>query len=966
MGVVFEAEQDSPRRRVALKVIRPVLESDARLRRFRRECEVLGRLEHPGIARIYEAGTFEHGGATRPYFAMELVEGVPVTVHASRLQLPPRERLTLVAAICEAVQHAHGKGVVHRDLKPDNVLVRADGRPVVLDFGVARMSDPSTVLTTMHTASGEILGTLAYMAPEQLGGDPAALGPRADVYALGVMLFELLANRLPHDLTGLPIGAAIRVLTEREPARLGVFSTGLAGDVETIVGKALEVEPERRYASAAALGADLTAFLADRPIAARPPSRLDRVVKFARRHKGLVGGAAATLLAILAGLVTALVLLARESEQRALAEENAGLARVGERRAVGGLIQATADVLELGDLWRAALLYQRVLEPDRGWEVDFVGGALPAMLPGYLDAGNARWLDDRRLLLRHRDGPVVEVEVGTWRELQRLPEEFPHEPVILDAAGRVREFRREWDQGVFVFLAGGEERARIPITSEATYAFPSPGGTRVALFTHEFPLRVYDADTGSLLGEVDGLRRPGAHSAYYRHGSGQLLTFDRRLQLVAIEVERPRIVRRYEDIEGELWWCGGDVTRDGALFAYAVGGRARAWELESGERVFEEPLQLLEGGRYRVRFSPDGERLLVTVRDVGSCILDLGAELTPPEALGTDGDPRVITYRGHGAYVYTLAVSPAGRLIASRSHVETGVHVWDAASGEVVATLPVGSTESPVHDNRGKLMAFSPDGRRLLVTARAGYARPELLEFDLLTGDVARTELPESLEAGSDLSWIDGFLEALGPAPAMRLGRKAHLLSDGTAVAVQQDSVGGTVPPGERWREVRFRLDEEGLGVAPDGGRFAVGSRSAVHVLDARDQSELARFGGQAYAVAWSPDGRLIAAGGTSGRIRLYDAEVYTELLSFRAHDDYIFSLAWTPDGSRLVSCSGDATVRVWDARTRAARAADEAAYRRRLEALRPLDDAQLLARFESAGTPEERGALVRLALERR
>jgi non-specific serine/threonine protein kinase/serine/threonine-protein kinase len=236
MGRVYEAEQDNPRRTVALKVIRPGLASEFLLKRFAREAQILGRLHHPGIAQVYDAGVAEGG---RPYFVMELIAGVPLDQYAREHALDARGRLELVARVCDAVQHAHERGVIHRDLKPSNILVEPSGQPRVLDFGVARATDLGLTAGGGRTETGQLIGTLLYMSPEQASGDPSAVDPRGDVYALGVILYELLAHRLPYSLDGLPLPEAARVIREQEPSRLGSLDTHLRGDVETIVAKAL-------------------------------------------------------------------------------------------------------------------------------------------------------------------------------------------------------------------------------------------------------------------------------------------------------------------------------------------------------------------------------------------------------------------------------------------------------------------------------------------------------------------------------------------------------------------------------------------------------------------------------------------------------------------------------------------------------------------------------------------------------
>jgi len=326
MGIVYRAEQERPRRTVALKVLRSALGSSDRVRRLELEAQILASLHHPGIAQVYETGTLP-GDALEPFFAMELVDGVPLTHHARERRLGTGDRLRLLILVCEAVHHAHQRGVIHRDLKPANILVGPDGRPKILDFGVARATSADLDVTTCATRPGEILGTLAYMSPEQVAGDPDLVDTRSDVWALGVLAFELLTGELPHDLDGRSLPEAVRILRERDPRPLGAVRREYRGDLETIVAKALAPEPERRYASASELAADLERYLDHQPVLARPASATYQIRKFARRHRLLVASAAAIVLLLVAGLVVTSVLLTRtrraEADKRAAAESAA-------------------------------------------------------------------------------------------------------------------------------------------------------------------------------------------------------------------------------------------------------------------------------------------------------------------------------------------------------------------------------------------------------------------------------------------------------------------------------------------------------------------------------------------------------------------------------------------------------------------------------------------------------------------
>ncbi len=328
-GVVYEAEQDSPRKHVALKVIDPAVASPSIYRRLEFEGELLARLAHSGIAQVYQLGVYEGPRGPQPYLAMELVSGTTLLDFAASKNLGTNERLGLVEQLCDAVHHAHTRGVVHRDLKPANILVDALGNPKVLDFGVARTLDADARISLESIDTGQVIGTLAYMSPEQAEGRSRIADARSDVYSIGVIAYELLAGRLPIDVAGFPLPAALRRVIEVEPTRAGTIDRSLRGDLDIILAKALEKDPDRRYASATDLGAEIARFRANQPILARAPSLAYEVFKFSKRHRGLSAGLVATTVAVSSGLGASLASLARatraeaESSMRAMELERA-------------------------------------------------------------------------------------------------------------------------------------------------------------------------------------------------------------------------------------------------------------------------------------------------------------------------------------------------------------------------------------------------------------------------------------------------------------------------------------------------------------------------------------------------------------------------------------------------------------------------------------------------------------------
>lgn len=305
MGVVYRARDQVSGEEVALKLLRQGMLHPQSVARFEREVALLSSLDHPGIAGVQASGTADEGAGPQPWLAMELVEGSSLLEHVAQNALDIPARVSLLASICDAVDHAHQRGVVHRDLKPSNILVTTDGQPQVVDFGIARSLDEDLDATNLLTRPGELLGTLPYMSPEQASCDQQAVGSRSDVFALGAILYELLTGSRPHELQGLPLTEAVRVVTEVDPRSAAAIAPELRGDLDTILQTAMQREPSRRYARAADLAADLRRHLAGELIVATGPGVSDQLLRLVRRYRTLIRGgsvAAAVLVALAAGL----------------------------------------------------------------------------------------------------------------------------------------------------------------------------------------------------------------------------------------------------------------------------------------------------------------------------------------------------------------------------------------------------------------------------------------------------------------------------------------------------------------------------------------------------------------------------------------------------------------------------------------------------------------------------------------
>lgn len=771
MGVVYLAKQDRPSRTVALKVMRRGV-SDAKLkRRFEYEAELLGRLRHPGIAQVYQAGTFreELSGTDHPYIAMELVRGKTLTAHARDAKLSTRQKLDLMARVCDAVQHAHLSGVIHRDIKPANVLVDESGQPKILDFGVARdaggTSAPGLALTTVHTGLGELVGTLPYMSPEQVGSSPMvtpagghanqagaaegsgdangsngssgskgcngsrgphgshgsadhrAVDARSDVYALGVVLYELLTGQLPHDFGTGSLLDSVRLIREGSVRRLSTIDRSLRGEIEVIAGKALEKSVSRRYQSAAQLGADIRAYLEGRPIAARQDSTLYVLGKQVRRHKGVVAAAALFLVGAIAFAVYATVEAKRNArladaalrEQRR-AESSLKVAQ-SERTRADSTAAELARQLSVSNVERARLMGAGSSASGGGSSAAGIGvGAVAGTLRNAEDLLWPEHLKD--LNSRYTFYALWELYASAPR-LAALP--CPPEAAFRD---RFAEWVSVSPDGAVVAAAGVGRGAGLMVWSSHDYAvlFKEPATQCNAV---AFWAGVADA-AGPRAAPAEGHEQGGPE----RHGGPRqtapaTLVVGTRSGAVQFRDAATGAIRgehRLTTVEGSPAASRGVSGLDthgptGRLVAASHDGAIAVWE-PGGEQP--AAARKLDGSPLRSPvFSPDGSRIAAGAGQGRLIVFDAKTLRT------------VFTTRVGDDLLTSVAWSPKGDVIAAGGDARV-VRVFNAADGRPITVLDV-----PNGIVRG--MNFNGEGSRLYT---GGWWA--ILEWDTATWTIKR------------------------------------------------------------------------------------------------------------------------------------------------------------------------------------------------------------------------------------
>lgn len=859
MGRVYEGLQGMPCRTVAVKVIRPGVLSKASLKRFEYEAHILGRLTHPGIARIYSLGMQPVHGGDMPYFVMEYIaDARPITAYAADHDLSTRARLQLFRDVCRAVAHGHQQGVIHRDLKPGNMLVDAAGQAKIIDFGIARTTDGDATLTTMHTELGQLVGTVQYMCPEQFSGDPDAVDVRADVYALGVVLYELLVGRLPYDVARRPVYAVARLVQESEPTPISTVNPRLRGDLATIVMKCLEKDRARRYSSAAELEADLGRYLGGEPITASPPRLGASLVRLARRHKLAALTATGLLTAIVAGGIGASIFAVQAARERATALRETARAdaeaTLSRQRLYVANLRSLQAAISTGNLRLGRQLHAE----NRG----LVGTPLPLEM-NVLAAD----LDHALVVLDWKRGPVRDVEYSPdgrilaatciagdkWQSLDDL-KRLSHASSLHSRKGDLLFFGVDGQRAY--------ERLESPhdTWSKLWSAQTAATGLRSVDDLATVPLAVCPA-----------VNRTAVHTA---EGRVRIVTAASAAEDVTLEHHRGRLT-------------AAAFSPDGTRLAILGAARSLGlWDVTSGRRIAMLGDADARFGDFH--FSPDGGRIAAIFdrrdrrREV--CLYDTrtGRHLST-----------VTTQRGRGPIDSLLAFSPDGDRLATNFD-DHELQVWDVASGTRVAGLPGTAGIATA-------AAFSPDGRQVA----GGFTNGTIRLWDSRTSAVER-----------ELLGHDGGVTTLAFHPAGEtLASGAH---DGTVRIWSRATAQplATLPEHPGMTAAAFSPDGRQLAVAPQGtGSVELWNPRTIQRLHA-----LAGGPGLVTEVAYSPDGTLVAAaiknGDEAGEVRVWRTDTGERTATLAAIRRGVERVAFSPDGSRLLTTSGDATVAVWEPRT--------------------------------------------------
>ena len=921
MGTVYLAEQTEPVvRRVAVKLIKPGLAGPEAVARFEAERQALALMDHPNIARVLDAGATDAGS---PYFVMELVRGVPITDYCDANRLPPRDRLGLFAAVCRAVQHAHTKGVIHRDVKPSNVLVAPhDGVPVpkVIDFGVAKATAQRLTERTLFTRHGQIVGTLEYMSPEQAELNQLDVDTRSDVYSLGVLLYELLTGTTPitkEQLREAGFAEMLRLIREGEAPRPSLRLSGsgealpglsaqrrtdpaklpglLRGEVDWIVMKALEKDRSRRYQTAAALADDVGRYLADESVDARPPTAAYRFGKFARRHRGPLIAATAVAAALLVGLgasvwqavraTRAEGAAARRAADAVAARTEADAAR-REAEAAGAAEAAERKTAEVALLTaRRSDYFNTIALAERYWQAADLGRAEQLLAAADPEFRNWEWgylkrLSNAAAVTFTGDNPAFSPDGATLAVVQKTGEPGVERVALFDAETWEEAGRVEPGAGAIYDIAFGPGGDRLALLCEDEPGRPAGArpGTRWVV---PLSLRVVAVEGGAELARAPvGDNRP-AELAWTPNGAAVA---------VATTVSNP---------------VQGGFMPDRLVLFDAATGETR-WAVDDfGEEVAVHP----DGGVI-VAEQAVRRRLLgqAGLDDTFLALLDpaTGEHRNPVNAWNPTNRVR---YEVRPA---DLAYAPSGRWLAAAGR--RGVRLCDGRVDPDAGAHPTEAAETlTVPDLRPTAVAFTadldPDPEDLTERLVVGYKDGTVRVWDVAGRSVIRT-----------IRAHPGGIAAVAVRPGGRT-----IVTGGTDGTVRVWPNGPDAD--QRWRAVPTPDGTHNLALDPDRGRVAAETwsanvlpffpRQAVRVgpTDGGEPRRLAAFNSAqsrlGNPLAFAPEGGRLAGEVGGNAVAVWDPDTGETVAALRGHTDKLGAIAFAPGGDRLATAT-KTEVRLW------------------------------------------------------